>query len=121
MDFNSFNDQYIQLPAILKTKLELFLSELNILFGTEKGSVLGKRTFGNSIEHYLWSTSYNTTHIESACHQAIIESCFSNTFFTWKVIFNVTRGASKDIGLLEVEIHEPDEKSIIANPQWVFK
>lgn len=122
MDFNSFDDRLIAgLPIVLKTKLNLFLSELHVLFSTEKGSVLGNRNFGNSIEHYLWSTTYNSSLIVSSVTQNILDFCLTNTYFSWEVQFNMIKGISKDIGVVDVIIKNFEDNSTIANPQWIFK
>lgn len=122
MDFNSFNDNYIKMPAVLTDELDLFVSELNILFSVERGSILGKRDFGNSIEHLLWETSYNEEFIKGDVQRQIEENCLMHQYFNFEVDFTVARGVSRDIGQLEINIRKNKEDvQVLANPQFIFK
>jgi hypothetical protein len=121
MDFNSFSDDFLTMPQILTSDLDLFLSELNILFSTERGSIFGKRTTGNSIEQLLWKTSYNEDYIKSDISRQIEENCLSSQFFNWSVDFKVAKGVSRDIGELTINISNKNSSTVIAAPIWVFK
>lgn len=122
MDFNSFNDEFIKMPIILTEELDLFISELNILFSIEKGSILGNRLFGQSIEHLLWKTSYNEEFIKADISRQIEENCLMHEFFSFEVSFTVAQGVSRDIGQLEIIVKQSsDDSAILAAPQWIFK
>ena len=121
MDFNSFSDNFIKMPHILTEEIDLFLSELNILFSTERGSILGKRTFGHSIEHLLWKTSYNEEFIRSDIQKQIEENCLMHQYFDLTVDFRVAKGISRDIGELQLFIKEKNSSQILATPMWIFK
>ena len=122
MDFNSFNDDFIKMPLILTEELDLFVSELNVLFSVERGTILGKRTFGHSLEHLLWKTSYNEEFIKGDVIRQIEEHCLMNEFFHFDVEFNIIQGTSRDIGQLSIIIKKSEKDSqILANPQWMFK
>lgn len=120
MDFNTFDDEF-NIQPIIKTKIELFLTELHVLFGTTQGRVFGKRMFGHSIERFLWDTSYNTDYIKSVTQQSIYDSCQSAKEFDYTVDFNVINGESRDIGVLDIIIKNFNEETVIANPRWLFK
>lgn len=121
MDFNVFNEIEFEMTPIIKNKLDLMLTELNVLFGTSKGRIFCNRKFGQQLENYLWDTTYNTEYIRSQCILEVEENCAMTEYFDVSIDFNVVEGVSRDIGILSIKIKDKGSEVVISNPQWVFK
>lgn len=121
-DFNARSKEeniYVDDPEI-RNPLELFLQEVDILFSTEKMSVLGKRDFGLSLEHMLWSTTFNSPYIESVIRQSIEENCYMASEFSWKVTVDLIKGSNRDIGVIDIHIKNAED-TLLAKTSFVFK
>lgn len=122
MDFNARSvdeNLYTEDPDVISL-IQLFLQEIDVLFGTEPGTVYGQRTVGIPFESMLWKTKFRPTYLESIIEQGIKKNCYTNEYFRWDVEVKLTKGSTKDIGL--VTIHIKDEKgNAIAKTQFLFK
>ena len=122
MDFNArLEDEslWIDYPEITLS-LDTFLQELDILFSTEPFTVMGKRSFGLSLEHMLWSTSFNADYMKSKISEQIKDACSTGHDFNWQIEIQLYKGTSRDIGVITIHIKNNDN-AIVAAPTFVFK
>lgn len=122
MDFNARSvdeNLYTEDPEVYDL-VRIFLQEIDILFGTEPGTVYGQRGVGIPFESMLWKTKFRPTYLESIIEQGIKKNCYTNEFFQWKVNVELTKGSTKDIGLVTIHITD-DKGNSIATTQFLFK
>ena len=122
-DFNCRNDEEVLYSSsyTVDTLLEAFLQEIDIFLSTEKGSVLGYRYFGANTEEMLWKTSYTASAIGSTIGRQLEENCLAGRHFKWNAEFSISKGTSKDIGFLTVNIANKETLENLSSQQFIFK
>ena len=121
-DFNArSSDEQLWLaePEII-SELDLFLQELDILFSFEIGQVMGHRKLGTSLEHMLWSTSFNATYMTAILTDQISDTCFSGINFNWSVEVQILKGVTRDIGVISIHIKNKENVQL-SEQTFVFK
>jgi len=106
--------------VIITDNLDSFLQEIDIIFSTEKGSVVGNRGFGQNLEHLLWTTSFTHDYIEGQLSEDIKKYCNSHKYFIFKIKVSLMKGSSKDIGVIDIHISDKS-KTLLVSSQFLFK
>lgn len=123
LDFNirSEDDELFVNSYGVDSYLDCFLQEIDIIIYTIKQSILFNREFGSDIERYLWHTNVNSMQIEYAIHEQIEKYSSLSTKFDWAVKFNIVKGNSRDIGVLDVKISEKQTNVIVASQKYILR
>jgi len=121
-DFNirTANEALFVADPEIRSALDLFLQEIDILLSTEKGTIFGKRDLGFNIESLLWKTDFSAGYIESLIKGEITKNCLTAQDFTWSVKVSIVNGTSKDIGVVDVMIKGQTD-NLLAQPRFIFK
>lgn len=123
LDFNirSEDDDLFVNSYGIDTYLDCFLQEIDIIIYTIKQSILFNREFGSDIEKYLWHTNVNSAKIESMIREQIEKYSSLSEMFTWSVKFDIVKGDSRDIGVLDVNISEKQSNVTIASQKYILR
>lgn len=86
--------------AILSNELELLIQQVDMLFGTDKGSVLGDNNYGTNYDKYLYTTGISNAALESK----ILSDLYSIELFNFKPSVNVilVEGSIRDIAIINI-------------------
>lgn len=123
MDFNIRTEEeihYSKEPQI-ENLLELFLQELDVIFGTETATVFGNRKVGNSLESMLWQTTFNADYMQIKLQEEVRQYCLMSEYFNWSVEVKLLRGTVKDIALVDVIIKDKINQSTLTTKKFQFR
>ena len=101
---------------IIVDKFDFLLQEIDILFDTSKGEVLGEDTFGTAFENFLWDLDINNAQISEYVKNNIINQTVSGKDFDIDVDTKILYGTVDDIIIISITIRDPEtnqEKNII--------
>ena len=101
---------------IIADKFDFLLQEIDILFDTSKGEVLGEDAFGTAFENFLWDLDVNNAQISEYVKTNIINQTVSGKDFDINVDTKILYGTVDDIIIISITIRDPEtnqEKNII--------
>lgn len=93
---------------IINDKFDFLLQEIEILFDTSKGEVLGEDNFGTEFEDFIWDLNVSNTYISNYVKNKINNYTISGKFFNIDVNTKILRGTESDIILVEIGIKDPE-------------
>lgn len=104
IDFNLENND----KQILNNDIELILQQIDLLFDTNQGEVLGDPTFGSKYDKYLWDLKLTDTELAQVVRNDL------NTLelfgFTYDVNVLLLQGTENDIAIIKIILTRDDEQ-----------
>lgn len=101
VDFNSDTT-----APLLEAEGDLVLQQIDMLFDTRKGEVLGNYSYGTDFEKFLWNLQISNEKISSYV-KSVISSSIDALGFTIDVDTTILYGTSDDIILIRINIRKP--------------
>ena len=94
--------------VVLDDEVDLIIQQIDILFDTREGEVLGERDFGVRFDTYLWNPNIGSGMIESEVKSYIERNV---ELFGWDVSVKVEflLGTEHDILLMQVSFHKDSD------------
>lgn len=101
VDFNSDTT-----APLLEAEGDLVLQQIDMLFDTRKGEVLGSYSYGTDFEKFLWNLQVSNEKISSYV-KSVISSSIDTLGFNIDVDTTILYGTSDDIILIRINIRKP--------------
>ena len=98
IDFNSSTSS-----PLLEMEGDLVLQQIDMLFDTKRGDVLGEFSYGTDFEKFLWDLQISNGRI-SQYVEGVIQSFVNMLGFTLSVKTTILYGTSDDIILIQIGI-----------------
>lgn len=100
IDFNSSTSS-----PVLEFEGDLVLQQIDMLFDTKKGDVLGEYNYGTDFERFLWNLQISNSTI-SRYVENVVRSSVDLLGFELEVNTTILYGTSDDIILIQVGIRK---------------
>lgn len=102
IDINIGNGYNSTEKDILSNDVELLIQQVDMLFGTDKNSVLGDLDYGTNYDKYLYTTGISNAAMESK----IISDLNTLNLFGFKPSVKVIllEGTARDIALIDITL-----------------
>jgi hypothetical protein len=102
IDINIGNGYNSTEKDILSNDVELLIQQVDMLFGTDKNSVLGDLEYGTNYDKYLYTTGISNAAMESK----ILSDLNTLNLFGFKPSVNVIllEGTARDIALIDITL-----------------
>ena len=101
IDFNSDTT-----APLLESAGDLVLQQIDILFDTKKGEVLGEYGYGTDFEKFLWNLQVSNERISNYV-SSVIASSVDTLGFKIDVDTTILYGTADDIILIRINIRKP--------------
>ena len=101
VDFNSDTT-----APLLEAEGDLVLQQIDMLFDTRKGEVLGEYSYGTDFEKFLWNLQISNEKISSYV-KSVIGSTIDTLGFNIDVDTTILYGTADDIILIRINIRKP--------------
>lgn len=93
--------------VIITDRIEFLLQEINILFDTSKGEVLGDEEFGTDFEQFIWDLSASNQDISSYVVSSIYNHTTTGSNFNITADTSISYGTESDIIIVKISIQDP--------------
>lgn len=101
--------------AVITNKFDFLLQEIDILFDTNPGEVLGDPDFGTDFEKFIWDLSVSNSEISSYVREKIRSNTLSGMDFDITVSTTaVDVNEHGDILLVQISIKDPSTSDAVA-------
>jgi len=84
--------------------LQIYLEQIRSILSTAKGEVAGAPDMGVDLEHYVFDTVVNETHIEQLIYDQIIKYCTLYEDFNTSVSVKFGKGVIRDVCMVDINI-----------------
>jgi phage baseplate assembly protein W len=100
--FNDFDYD----PSIMdiSNPLQIYLDQIRNILATSKGEVAGASDMGVDLEHFVFDTVVNETHLEQLIYDQIIKYCPLYEDFNTAVNVSFSRGVVRDVCMVDINI-----------------
>lgn len=100
---------------IITNKFDFLLQEIDILFDTAPGEVLGDPDFGTDFEKFVWDLSVSNSEISEYVRNKIINNTMSGSDFDIAVTTTAVEANNQgDVLLVQISIKDPTTKEAAA-------
>lgn len=104
IDFNLQNNQ----SQSLNNDIELVLQQIELLFDTNKGEVLGDTEFGSKYDKYLWDLKLTDSELAMAVDTDL--NSLEMLGFEHQVSVFLLQGSENDIAIIKILLTRDDEQ-----------
>lgn len=107
--------------SVVKQGVDLFIQEIQLLFDTEKGDIMGS-DYGSDIRKYLYKLNVSENRLMGLITREIFEFCDGANEFEYKVDASFAKGQQRDICIVDISIRERTDTgdAHLSNFQYVF-
>lgn len=106
---------------IVATDIDLFIQELDVLFSTERFDVLSTPEMWSEVDSLLWTTRFNAEQISSKLTELVKIYCLANELFDWSITAELSRGKTRDIGVITVLIKSFNDNADPRRIRYIYR
>lgn len=92
---------------VITDKFDFFIQEIEVLFDTVCGEVLGDEHFGADFDHFTWDLSISNGEITEYVRTILMQNTLSYVDFDVNIDTNILYGTKNDIILVKINISDP--------------